>query len=297
MPEPKPRKPSILLQLDTDPQPSVFDAVVAVDAGVDHLFRHANVRPEAVRDLVYGLLFTRGGDDLKRSAVFVGGSDFEAGEAVLQAVRDTCFGPFRVSVLHDSKGANTTASAAVLAVELSLGGPSAWKQAKVAILGMGPVGRTIARLLVRLGVTVWFGDPDEARLDQAMDRLDTEGVFEPFRIQADQDWQSLLKGASVIIAAGPAGVEVLPTITRDRFPHLKAAVDLNAVPPHGLGGVRPTDSDQDRDGVRVWGALGVGAIKMKIHKAVVRALFDGEPTVFDVDQVVAVGRQILAQSL
>ena len=27
-------KPSILIQLDTDPQPSVFDGVVAVDAGV-----------------------------------------------------------------------------------------------------------------------------------------------------------------------------------------------------------------------------------------------------------------------
>ena len=29
-------RPSILIQLDVDPQPSVFDGVVAVDAGVDH---------------------------------------------------------------------------------------------------------------------------------------------------------------------------------------------------------------------------------------------------------------------
>ncbi|MHC5539311.1 methylene-tetrahydromethanopterin dehydrogenase N-terminal domain-containing protein, partial [Singulisphaera rosea] len=68
-------KPTILIQLDTDPQPSVFDAVVAADAGVDHLFRHAGIRPEAVRDLVYGALFTRGADDLHRTAIFVGGSD------------------------------------------------------------------------------------------------------------------------------------------------------------------------------------------------------------------------------
>ena len=34
-------KPKILVQLDTDPQPSVFDGVVAVDAGVDQLFRPA----------------------------------------------------------------------------------------------------------------------------------------------------------------------------------------------------------------------------------------------------------------
>ena len=57
-------KPKILIQLDTDPQPSVFDAVVAVDAGVDHLFRHGGVTPENVRDLVYGALFTRGPADL-----------------------------------------------------------------------------------------------------------------------------------------------------------------------------------------------------------------------------------------
>ena len=56
-------RPSILIQLDVDPQPSVFDGVVAVDAGVAHLFRHGGIKPEAVRDLVYGVLFTRGGVD------------------------------------------------------------------------------------------------------------------------------------------------------------------------------------------------------------------------------------------
>ena len=59
-------KPKILIQLDTDPQPSVFDAVVAVDAGVEHLFRHGGVTPANVRDLVYGALFTRGPADLGR---------------------------------------------------------------------------------------------------------------------------------------------------------------------------------------------------------------------------------------
>jgi methylenetetrahydrofolate/methylenetetrahydromethanopterin dehydrogenase (NADP+) len=46
-------KPKILIQLDTDPQPSVFDAVVAIDAGAEHLLRHGDVTPENVRDLVY----------------------------------------------------------------------------------------------------------------------------------------------------------------------------------------------------------------------------------------------------
>src|SRR4051812_49539513 len=92
-------RPTILIQLDADPQPSVFDGVVAVDAGVAHLFRHGGVTPDKVRDLVHGALFTRGGPDLKRTAIFVGGSDVAPGQAILKAGTDSFFGPFPVSVL------------------------------------------------------------------------------------------------------------------------------------------------------------------------------------------------------
>ena len=88
-------KSKILIQLDTDAQPSVFDAVVAIDAEVDHLLRHASVTPQNVRDLVYGAIFTRGPDELHRTALFIGGSDVTAGERLLAAVRQTFFGPMR----------------------------------------------------------------------------------------------------------------------------------------------------------------------------------------------------------
>src|SRR5213076_742234 len=68
-------KRKILLQLDTDAQPSVFDRVVAVDAGVDFLFTHHGVKPDQVQGLVHGSIFTRHPRDLKSTAVFVGGSD------------------------------------------------------------------------------------------------------------------------------------------------------------------------------------------------------------------------------
>ena len=47
----------ILIQLDSDPQPSSFDSVVAIDSGVDHLLRYGQVqvsgvaRPEEMRKL------------------------------------------------------------------------------------------------------------------------------------------------------------------------------------------------------------------------------------------------------
>lgn len=288
MPDGKPPKPTILLQLDTDPQPSVFDAVVAVDSGVDHLLRHHGIASDQVRDLVYGLLFTRGGADLRRSAVFIGGSDVRAGEAILTDILASFFGPFRVSVLLDSKGANTTASAAALAIEQSLGAGPDWSAIEAVVLGAGPVGQRVSRLLARQGARVRIGTPD---LDQVRE-IGASLPIEPFAIQGD--WTGAIHSAAVLVAAGPPGIEILPEVDPTRFPDLKVAVDLNAVPPHGLGGIKPTDAGTDRSGVRAWGALGVGGLKMKIHKAAVRALFTDEPTVFDLEQVFAVARQLAA---
>ena len=78
-------KPKILLQLDTDPQPSVFDAVVAIDAGAEHLLRHGNVTADGVRDLIYGGMFTRGPADLAHTAVFIGGTNVAAAEEIFKA--------------------------------------------------------------------------------------------------------------------------------------------------------------------------------------------------------------------
>src|SRR5213082_1941909 len=78
-------KRKILIQLDSDAQPSVFDRVVAIDAGADEVFSYGGVRPEQVRDLVHGAIFTRGPKDLHRTALFIGGSDVAAGEELLAA--------------------------------------------------------------------------------------------------------------------------------------------------------------------------------------------------------------------
>src|ERR1051326_2490828 len=76
----------ILIQLDTDAQPSVFDRVVAVDADVDQLFSCGSATPETVEPLVHGAIFTRGGKELANTAIFIGGSNVAAGEALLTKV-------------------------------------------------------------------------------------------------------------------------------------------------------------------------------------------------------------------
>ena len=61
-------KRKILIQLDGDPHPSVFDRVVAIDAGADEVFSYGGVTVESVRDKVHGAIFTRGTRDLHATA-------------------------------------------------------------------------------------------------------------------------------------------------------------------------------------------------------------------------------------
>ncbi len=198
-------KPKILIQLDTDPQPSVFDAVVAVDAGAEHLFRHGGVTPANVRDLVYGALFTRGPADLSSTAIFIGGSNVAAGEALLDAVTKTFFGPFRVSVLFDANGANTTAAAAVLAASQGCGGSLEGVPAAV-LAATGPVGHRAARLLARLGAVVAVGSRELDRAAEVAESIQqaTGAEVTPFEQAADPDdpRRGPCAAAQVIIAAG-----------------------------------------------------------------------------------------------
>jgi len=286
-------KPTILVQLDTDAQPSVFDAVVAVDAGVQHLFRHGGVTPENVRDLVYGTIFTRGPADLNSTAIFIGGSNVPAGEAILDMIKKTFFGPFRVSVLFDGNGSNTTAAAAVLTALQASGG--SLRETRVLVLAAtGPVGQRIVRLLGRLGATVAIGSRDLGRAGALASRLHeaTGAQILPFDMTRSDSLVGELHAASIVISSGPPGVQLLPAALWQNFSHLKVLIDLNAVPPLGIEGVEATDKNKGRSGVQAWGALGVGGTKMKIHKKAIQHLFTASNQVLDAEEVLALGQAL-----
>ena len=71
------------------------------------------------------------------------------------------------------------------------------------------------------------------------------------------------------------------------------AIDLSAVPPVGLEGIDPQDRATTRQGVVCYGALGVGATKMKIHKQAIRQLFASNDQVLDADEIFALGRRLI----
>jgi len=287
-------RPRVLLQLDTDRHASVFDAVVAIDAGVDHLLRHADVAPDAVRDLVYGLMFTRGGDDLKHSAVFVGGSDVAAAEALLKQVTGTFFGPVRVSAMLDPSGANTTAVAAVLAASqhLELAGCRA-----VVLAGTGPVGRRVSKLLALSGAEVGVVSRSLDRAETVCSELASEvseAKLWPHASGDEQSFGKALDGAKLVISAGPPGTQLLSKAQREAAGSLAVAIDLSAVPPLGIEGIEPQDQAVEHAGVICYGAIGVGGTKMKVHKAAIERLFERNDQVLDAEEILEIGRQIIA---
>jgi hypothetical protein len=286
------KPPKVLIQLDGDGHASVFDSIVAIDAGVDHLLAHHNVEPTQVRDLVHGAMFTRGVDDLRRTAVFIGGSNVAAGEALLQQAIDSFFGPMRVSVMLDSSGANTTAAAAVLAASrhVDLAGATC-----LVLAATGPVGQRAVRLLVRAGAEVRVASRSLQRAEAVCSAV--AGKVEGARLTAvtaggGQETVDALAGVQVVIAAGAAGVEVLSESARRASTTLKAAIDLNAVPPVGIAGVAVTNKAKDDNGVICYGAIGVGGLKMKIHKAALRRLFKSNDLVLDAEQIFDIGREL-----
>ncbi len=104
-----------------------------------------------------------------------------------------------------------------------------------------------------------------------------------------------MDGATCVIAAGSAGIELLPAPLRKAIASLRVVIDLNAVPPAGIAGVEPTDKARDRDGTIAYGAIGVGGLKMKIHKRAIARLFESNDQVLDAEEVFALGEEIIRQ--
>jgi hypothetical protein len=284
----------LLIQIDSAPHPSVFDRVVAFDAGADEVMSYGGVTEADVRDLVHGAIFTRGPKDLHNTAIFIGGTDMTAGERLLKAIGKTFFGPMRVSVMLDSNGSNTTAVAAVARMATAVGDLRGRRA--VVTAGTGPVGMRAGGLLAKAGAQVTLTSRREAEpafLAGLSQRFggDVRAVVLRDAAQASAS----LEGAEVLISAGPPGVCLIPKAAWAGRAGLRAVADLNAVPPLGVEGVEVQDSAAEREGAIVYGALGVGSLKMKIHKACIAKLFERNDLVLDAETIADVARELVSR--
>jgi len=68
----------LLFLFDTDPMPSAFDSVVGYDGGADRIIGYGGLTPSNVGALVDGTIFTRGPNEKRHTAIFIGGGNIAA---------------------------------------------------------------------------------------------------------------------------------------------------------------------------------------------------------------------------
>ena len=285
----------LLYQFDTDPVPSVFDNVVAYDGGADHVTAYGGVSLRNVGGLVDGAIFTRAPKDKKFTAIFLGGSDMASGEALLEAIRKRFFAGFRVSVMLDSNGSNTTAAAAVawIAHSASLAGKRA-----VVLAGTGPVGMRAAYMLSREGAQVGLSSRTLPRAQTACQAIKSRfGVdVTPLEGANDETRARDIENAHIVLSTGAAGVQLLEEHYWKDSATLQLLSDANATPPAGIEGIDMMDKGTQRHGKTVFGAIGFGALKISLHRTCIARLFEANDVVLDAEEIYAMARTMVGKS-
>jgi methylenetetrahydrofolate/methylenetetrahydromethanopterin dehydrogenase (NADP+) len=281
----------LLFLFDTDPYASVFDTVVAYDGGADRVTGYANVTTDNVGALVDGTIFTRGGKEKQNTAIFVGGGDMAKGEALLKAVKKKFFGPFRVSVMLDPNGSNTTAAAgvALLAKAKKLKGKKA-----VVLAGTGPVGMRAAALLGKEGADVTITSRTKQKGDEAAKAIEARFGVKVKSIEAADDATraAAVKDANIVFAAGAIGLQLLPASAWQDNKNIEMVADVNAQPALGIEGIEATDKGKERSGKLAFGALGIGGLKLKLHRACIGQLFESSDQVLDAEEIYALAKEM-----
>jgi methylenetetrahydrofolate/methylenetetrahydromethanopterin dehydrogenase (NADP+) len=283
----------LLYQFDTDAMPSVFDNVVAYDGGADQVSSYGGVQAAHVAPLVDGTIFTRAPKDKKNTAIFIGGGSLSQGEALLDAVRARFFGKFRVSVMFDCNGCNTTASALVacLAQGRNLSGKRV-----VVLAGSGPVGQRAAVLLAREGAEVAITGRKLAVVQAACAAIKSRFGVEVRAVQAasNQERGAAIQGAHIVIATGAAGITLLEAGAWQSSETLELLADANTSPPAGLDGVGMSDRATPSHGKLLFGPLGFGSLKLAVHRACIARLFEQNDLLLDAEEIYGVAKTMVA---
>jgi len=281
----------LLYHFDTDAIPSVFDSVVAYDGGADNVTQLGGINEENCSNLVEGAIYTRAPKNKKNTAIFVGGSDLIAGQKLFQAVQDEFFANFRVSVMLDSNGCNTTSAAgvALLNQATKLQGKTA-----VVLAGTGPVGQRAGVLLAKSGATVRLTSRKQSRSDEACEEMHERFGVEmtPMQASDDETISAAMEGAHVVFGAAKAGIQLLNASQWQDHPSLEFIADVGTSKLLGFEGIDVMDKDTERHGKRVFGGIGIGALKLKLHRACIAKLYESNDIALDAEAIYKIAQEM-----
>lgn len=243
---------------------SPFDVNMALDAGWLSTVPYTQLETGEIPALVQDVIFSRGPSGVKRTGIFIGGRDVKTALDMLKSAKQNMIPPFEVSVFADPSGAFTTAAAMVAMVERELEknhGASLQGMNVLALGGTGPVGQIASVLAAQAGANVKIIGRQLERAQSTAARCNEEygGGKTTITGDADANKAELIKTADVVFATAAAGVEVLSAELVAAAPRLKAAADVNAVPPSGIAGLDAHHKGTPIQG-STSGAVGIGAL-------------------------------------
>ena len=300
--------PYLLFYLDTDEKASPFDICMAYDAGYNAVIPYENVTPHDGKRIVQDAIFSRGPKAVKHTCFFIGGKSAEKAEEVFEIVRDTMLPPFTTSIIIDPGGAYTTAAAMVAKVEDALSSRRVGdlKDKSCAVLGTGAVGRIAAVLLGKLGCNVIIASLNPkrvggkeyaekiARLLASRYRVKVRGVFAPTRAEK----LDILKKADVVFCAGARGVRVIEKELLKELRLVKVLVDVNAIPPFGVEGIKSKDDMREMaPGIFGIGALTIGDLKHKLEKEILRGARANGREIYNYNLALQLARKLLKKEI
>lgn len=247
----------ILLYLDTDRHASPFELLMGHDCGFDGIFHYPQMGVQDAVRLAQDALFARGPDGAKNTVIFVGGSDIAKAESIGQEIQKQMRGNLRMSVILDPRGSHTTGAAAAAFMESVLGDLHGKKV--VILAGTGPVGLVLGEVLSGLGaeVTVTTRDPEK------------KAKYRKVCVRDQASAIGACEGVDAVVSAAPPGVRML---AKESLAKLNASLvmDLNAVPPLGIEGLKENGHGEVRKGVFGIGALRVGKLKNEVEKSLLK---------------------------
>ena len=300
--------PYLLFFLDTDPRASPFDICMAYDAGFSAVVPYENVTPEEAKRIVQDAMFSRGPKGAKATCFFIGGRNDEKAEEVLEIVKNTMFPPFVSPIIIDPRGAYTTSAAMVAKVEDALSNHNLGNLSDktCAIFGTGSVGRTTAVLLARLGCEVIIVSTNPKRSDgvkyiesvaeSLLKRhgVTVQGVYAP----KWEDKVQVLKKADIIFCAAAPGIRIIEADMLEELKLMKVMVDINAVPPLGIEGMKLEDDMREiAPGIFGIGPLTIGKLKHKLEMEILREAKKNGKGIYDFNSALQLARKLLQKKI
>ena len=300
---------AILHYLTPLKNPSAFDLNMAIDAGFQTA-SYTAVELAEVRSFTQDAMFSRPPDYAKRSCIFIGGREVGLAMEMLATAQDSRLEPFIVSIMADPNGAFTTAAALIAIAEEQLrrlATPLA--ESKIAIFGAkGGVGFIAGLIAAKQGarVTLVAHNPESQttlaeRIEFFREKFPAVfGLVEPALVLAADDGAKaeIMNDHMGLISAGPAGIELISPALLQASRGLRLVLDVNAVPPLGIAGLRLFDlgvrlaSNPEVLGV---GALAIGNVKYQCQQRMLRNLATNERAeVYDFLRAYEIAQQIVA---